>query len=161
MIQPTIDTLAILFENPYPYKGIQVIKWWWCDALFMAPPVLAKLGTTLNDQTYYQYNDQYFKECYDLLYNKDEKLFARDLNYVIKGDTTDRWEQMCNVFSGPCNGWVMGVWHGFWRNYRRIIRSDLSMNSYSGNGRTLCLSSKRMIMESQFALIRIPIRVGK
>ena len=62
MIQPTIDTLAILFENPYPYKGIQVIKWWWCDALFMAPPVLAKLGTTLNDQTYYQYNDQYFKE---------------------------------------------------------------------------------------------------
>jgi len=109
MIQPTIDTLAILFENPYPYKGIQVIKWWWCDALFMAPPVLAKLGTTLNDQTYYQYNDQYFKECYDLLYNKDEKLFARDLNYVIKGDTTDRWEANGQrIFWSRGNGWVMG-----------------------------------------------------
>ncbi|MDY9917677.1 Glycosyl Hydrolase Family 88 [Proteiniphilum saccharofermentans] len=109
MIQPTIDTLAILFENPYPYKGIQVIKWWWCDALFMAPPVLAKLGTTLNDPTYYQYNDQYFKECYDLLYNKDEKLFARDLNYVIKGDTTDRWEANGQrIFWSRGNGWVMG-----------------------------------------------------
>lgn len=61
MIQLTIDTLVILFENPYPYKGIEVIKWWWCDALFMAPPVLAKLGTTLNDPMCYQYNDQYFK----------------------------------------------------------------------------------------------------
>lgn len=109
MIQPTIDTLAILFENPYPYKGIQVIKWWWCDALFMAPPVLAKLGTTLNDPTYYQYNDQYFKESYDLLYNKDEKLFARDLNYVIKGDTTDRWEANGQrIFWSRGNGWVMG-----------------------------------------------------
>jgi len=109
MIQPTIDTLAILFENPYPYRGIQVIKWWWCDALFMAPPVLAKLGTTLNDPIYYQYNDQYFKECYDLLYNKDEKLFARDLNYVIKGDSTDRWEANGQrIFWSRGNGWVMG-----------------------------------------------------
>lgn len=109
MIQPTIDTLAILFENPYPYRGIQVIKWWWCDALFMAPPTLAKLGTTLNDPIYYQYNDQYFKECYDLLYNKDEKLFARDLNYVIKGDSTDRWEANGQrIFWSRGNGWVMG-----------------------------------------------------
>ncbi len=109
MIQPTIDTLNILFENPYPYRGIEVIKWWWCDALFMAPPVLVKLGKTLNDPVYYQYNDQYFKECYDLLYNKEEKLFARDLNYVIKNDGKDRYEANGKrIFWSRGNGWVMG-----------------------------------------------------
>lgn len=109
MIQPTIDTVKILFEREYPYRDIQVIKWWWCDALFMAPPTLVKLGVTLKDPTYFKYNDQYFKECYDLLYNKEEKLFARDLNYVIKGDDKDRWEANGKkIFWSRGNGWVMG-----------------------------------------------------
>ncbi|MFA5734607.1 MAG: glycoside hydrolase family 88 protein [Proteiniphilum sp.] len=109
MIQPTIDTLRILFTNPYPHRGIEVIKWWWCDALFMAPPVLVKLGKTLNDPQYYAYNDRYFRECYDLLYNREEKLFARDLNYVIKGDENDRYEANGErIFWSRGNGWVMG-----------------------------------------------------
>lgn len=109
MIRPTIDTLSIFFKNPYPTRGIEVIKWWWCDALFMAPPVLAKLGTTLRNPLYYQYNDLYFKECYDLLYNKEEKLFARDLNYVIKNDGKDRFEANGKrIFWSRGNGWVMG-----------------------------------------------------
>lgn len=93
MIQPTIDTVKLLLERDYPTRGnIDVIKWWWCDALFMGPPVLVKLGVTLNDPTYFAYNDRYFKECYDLLYDKEEHLFARDLNYVIKNDGNDRYE---------------------------------------------------------------------
>lgn len=109
MIKPTIDTVKILFERDYPYRGIEVIKWWWCDALFMAPPTLAKLGTTLNDPAYYKYNDQYFKECYDLLYNQEEKLFARDLNYVIKEDEKDRYEANGKkIFWSRGNGWVLG-----------------------------------------------------
>lgn len=109
MIQPTIDTLKILFEREYPYQGIEVVKWWWCDALFMAPPTLVKLGKTLKDPSYFKYNDQYFKECYHLLYNKDEKLFARDLGYVIKNDGKDRWEANGKrIFWSRGNGWVMG-----------------------------------------------------
>lgn len=109
MIQPTIDTVKILFEREYPYRGIEQIKWWWCDALFMAPPVLAKLGKTLNDPAYFRYNDQYYKECYDLLYNKEEKLFARDLNYVIRNDGNDRYEANGKkIFWSRGNGWVMG-----------------------------------------------------
>lgn len=109
MIQPTIDTLNILFENTYPFKGIEVITWWWCDALFMAPPVLAKFGTLLDDPSYYEHNDRYFKECYDLLYNKEEKLFARDLNYVIKNNEEDRYEANGErIFWSRGNGWVMG-----------------------------------------------------
>ena len=110
MIRPTIDTVNLFIERPYPTRGkVDVIKWWWCDALFMAPPTLVKLGATLNDHTYFTVNDKYFKECYDLLYNKEEKLFARDLNYVIKNDGKDRYEKNGQrIFWSRGNGWVMG-----------------------------------------------------
>ncbi|MCD7937513.1 MAG: glycoside hydrolase family 88 protein [Tannerellaceae bacterium] len=109
MIRSTIDTLALFFNRPYPVKGIEVIKWWWCDALFMAPPVLVKLGMVTGDQTYLKKNDEYYRECYDLLYNKEERLFARDLNYVIKGDEKDRWEANGKrIFWSRGNGWVLG-----------------------------------------------------
>lgn len=109
MIQPTMDTLAVFMSRAYPVKGIEVIKWWWCDALFMAPPVLVKLGMTTGNEAYLDANDEYFQECYELLYNKEECLFARDLNYVIKGDSTDRYEANGKrIFWSRGNGWVMG-----------------------------------------------------
>ncbi len=109
MIQSTIDTVQKFMKNPYPVRGIETIKWWWCDALFMAPPTLAKLGAITGDQKYLAANDEYFKECYNLLYNKEEKLFARDLNYVIKNDGKDRYEANGKrIFWSRGNGWVMG-----------------------------------------------------
>ncbi|MDR2037121.1 MAG: glycoside hydrolase family 88 protein [Bacteroidales bacterium] len=109
MLQPTIDTIAKFIANPYPVKRIEVIKWWWCDALFMGPPVLIKLGVTTGNEEYFKKNDEYYKECYELLYNKEEKLFARDLNYVIKNDGKDRWEANGKkIFWSRGNGWVMG-----------------------------------------------------
>lgn len=110
MIQPTVDTVKLLMERDYPTRGkIDVIKWWWCDALFMGPPVLVKLGVTLNDPSFFAHNDRYFKECYDLLYNREERLFARDLNYVIKNDGKDRYEANGQkIFWSRGNGWVMG-----------------------------------------------------
>lgn len=110
MIQPTVDTVKLLMERDYPTRGkIDVIKWWWCDALFMGPPVLVKLGVTLKDSSFLAHNDRYFKECYDLLYNREERLFARDLNYVIKNDGNDRYEANGQkIFWSRGNGWVMG-----------------------------------------------------
>lgn len=110
MIQPTIDTLKLFFQRPYPQKrSFEVIKWWWCDALFMAPPVLVKLGATLNDPSYFAHNDKYFRECYDLLYNKEEKLFARDVRFVTKNNDEDRYEANGErIFWSRGNGWVLG-----------------------------------------------------
>ena len=109
MIQPTIDTLAKFMANPYPVRGIEVIKWWWCDALFMGPPTMVKMGVTTGNMEYLSKNDEYFKECYELLYNKNEHLFARDLNYVIKNDDKDRYEKNGRrIFWSRGNGWVMG-----------------------------------------------------
>ena len=109
MIKPLADTLAKLIAHPYPVRGIEVIKWWWCDALFMAPPALVKMGVTTGNEEYLRKNDEYYKECYNLLYNKDEHLFARDLNYVIKNDGADRYEANGKkIFWSRGNGWVMG-----------------------------------------------------
>jgi rhamnogalacturonyl hydrolase YesR len=109
MIQPTIDTLTLFMKQPYPVQGIEIIKWWWCDALFMAPPTLVKMGITTGNKEYLDKSDEYFKECYDLLYNKEEHLFARDLGYVIKNDANDRLETNGKrIFWSRGNGWVMG-----------------------------------------------------
>jgi unsaturated rhamnogalacturonyl hydrolase len=110
MIQPFIDTLAIFMKKPYPVKkDIEVIKWWWCDALFMGPPAIVKLGVTTGNNSYLTYSDQLFKECYDLLYDKEEHLFARDLKYVIKNDGKDiREANGKKIFWSRGNGWVMG-----------------------------------------------------
>jgi len=109
MIQAFNDTLIKLIANPYPVRGIEVIKWWWCDALFMAPPAMVKLGMTTDHVEYLRKSDGYFMECYNLLYNKEEQLFARDLGYVIKDDGNDRYEANGEkIFWSRGNGWVMG-----------------------------------------------------
>ena len=109
MLSPLTDTLAKLMTQPYPTRNIEVITWWWCDALFMGPPTLVKMGLTTGNREYLRKNDEFFKECYDLLYNKEEHLFARDLNYVIKNDGKDRFEANGKrIFWSRGNGWVMG-----------------------------------------------------
>jgi rhamnogalacturonyl hydrolase YesR len=110
MIQPTLDTLQQFILKPYPTTGkADIIKWWWCDALFMAPPTLVKLGITTGNDELLKKIDEYYKEFYDLLYNKVEHLFARDLRFVIKNDGEDRWESNGKkIFWSRGNGWVMG-----------------------------------------------------
>ncbi|MDR2496450.1 MAG: glycoside hydrolase family 88 protein [Tannerellaceae bacterium] len=108
-LSPLIDTLAKLMTQPYPVRNIEVITWWWCDALFMGPPTLVKMGLTTGNKEYLRKSDEFFRECYELLYNKEERLFARDLNYVIKGDGKDRLEANGKrIFWSRGNGWVMG-----------------------------------------------------
>ena len=70
---------------------------------------MVKFGLTTGEKRFLEANDLYYQECYDLLYNKEEHLFARDLNYVIKGDSLDRYEANGKlIFWSRGNGWVMG-----------------------------------------------------
>lgn len=109
MITPFIEQMDKFLTTPYQTKGIQQITWWWCDALFMAPPAMVKLSMTTGDKKYMEASDKLFHECYDLLYNKEEHLFARDLGYVIKGEPKDRYEANGKkIFWSRGNGWVMG-----------------------------------------------------
>ena len=109
MIQPTIDTVQKLRTVPGREVKNHNITWWWCDALFMAPPTLAKLGATLKDPSYFTLNDSLFKQTYDLLYNKNEHLFARDASYLVDAQGQGKHEKNGKlVFWSRGNGWVMG-----------------------------------------------------
>jgi rhamnogalacturonyl hydrolase YesR len=109
MIEPFKEQMDKFLTTPYEPGGIQQITWWWCDALFMAPPALVKLSMTTGDKKYMEKSNELYHECYNLLYDKDEHLFARDLGYVIKGDASDRREANGKkIFWSRGNGWVMG-----------------------------------------------------
>lgn len=109
LIQPFIDRMEEFLKTPFPVKEIQKVTWWWCDALFMAPPAFVKLSMATGDKKYMEKSDELFHETYDLLYDQKEHLFARDLGYVIKGVDDDRFEANGKkIFWSRGNGWVMG-----------------------------------------------------
>ncbi|WP_232541179.1 glycoside hydrolase family 88/105 protein [Spirosoma endbachense] len=109
MIQPTIDTVQKMQKVAGPELAKHGQTWWWCDALFMAPPVLAKLSTTLNDPAYNTFSDSLFKQTYTLLYNQQEHLFARDANYLVDANGVGKKEANGQkIFWSRGNGWVMG-----------------------------------------------------
>lgn len=61
MIVPFRKQMDMLMATPYETSEIRPITGWWCDALFMAPPALVKLGLTLNEEKYLDFNDKLFK----------------------------------------------------------------------------------------------------
>ena len=77
--------------------------WWWCDALFMAPPVWAGLAATKHDARYLAYMDHEWRVTSKLLWDAQEQLFFRDNTYFDKHEKNGR-----KVFWSRGNGWVMG-----------------------------------------------------
>ena len=85
--------------NPGP-QGIP-LTWWWCDALFMAPPALARLSAVTKDPKYVDAMDQEWWRTAGLLYDEDEHLFFRDETFLNK-----RTQNGKKVFWSRGNGWV-------------------------------------------------------
>ena len=76
--------------------------WWWCDALFMAPPVLADLSATTGDPKYLQFMDHEWDRTNKLLYDNQAHLFSRDATYLDKHEKNG-----AKVFWSRGNGWVV------------------------------------------------------
>ena len=77
--------------------------WWWCDALFMAPPVWSGLASVTHDAKYLNYMDHEWKITSSLLWDPHERLFFRDSGYFDKREKNGR-----KVFWSRGNGWVRG-----------------------------------------------------
>lgn len=84
-------------------KSATLDRWSWCDALFMAPPVYAKLYALTGNKKYLKFMNREYKATYDYLYDKEEQLFYRDHRYF-----TQREANGAKVFWGRGNGWVLG-----------------------------------------------------
>jgi len=77
--------------------------WWWCDALFMAPPVWAGLSRETGRRDYLDYMDRQWKVTASLLWDPQDHLFFRDSSYFNQREKNGR-----KVFWSRGNGWVMG-----------------------------------------------------
>ncbi|OUJ76281.1 family 88 glycosyl hydrolase [Hymenobacter crusticola] len=109
MIEPTIAVVNKFRREPGPETQQHNIAWWWCDALFMGPPVLVKLGVIQNQPAYFSTNDSLYQQTYKLLYNQQEHLFTRDAGYLWNEAGEGRKESNGKqVFWSRGNGWVMG-----------------------------------------------------
>jgi len=75
--------------------------WWWCDALFMAPPVLAKLSRATGDVAYLNFMDREWWVTADLLYSQKDHLFFRDRSFLNAREANGK-----SVFWSRGNGWV-------------------------------------------------------
>lgn len=92
---------SIWKESERPFTGRNL--WWWCDALYMAPPVMARLGAATGDARYFELLHTLFWDATDYLYDPEEKLFFRDKRYFDRKTGGGK-----PVFWGRGNGWVIG-----------------------------------------------------
>ena len=89
-----------------PRRGRQ--EWWWCDALFMAPPVLARLSVSTQDRRYLDFMNTLWWDTTAFLYDKECHLFFRDKNYIIQPDGAGpREKNGQKIFWSRGNRWAM------------------------------------------------------
>lgn len=77
--------------------------WWWCDSLYMAPPVLARMSEITGDPKYDKYMAHEWDITSNLLYSQEFHLFFRDASYLSQKQANGK-----PVFWSRGNGWVMG-----------------------------------------------------
>lgn len=107
MLAPTLARAEWVIARK-PEGNIDITKgksdrWWWCDALYMAPAVYSRLYALTGNADFMKFAHNEFVATYNHLYDKDEKLFYRDGNYLDKKEANGR-----KVFWGRGNGWVLG-----------------------------------------------------
>jgi len=113
-LKTNIDAMV---ANPKP--GISQSAgddWWWCDALFMAPGAVSRLGKITGSNSYYSFLDTMWSATQAGLFDTSTGFFWRDSTFV---DGTVYWSRG--------NGWVMG---GIVRVLQYLPTTDASYPSY-------------------------------
>lgn len=97
-VKAVMDKLIVRPDDP------SKLLWWWCDALFMAPPVLVRTYAATGDRHYLDYMDREWWQTSASLYDPAEHLYFRDSRYF-----TQKQENGEKLFWARGNGWVMGA----------------------------------------------------
>lgn len=103
-------------RTPLTFEHGHQVRWNWCDALFMAPPVLARLARMTGDGRYLDFMDREWRATTDALRDEATGLYLRDSRYVERRDAGER-----AVFWGRGNGWVIA---GLTRVLRELPADD-------------------------------------
>ncbi len=118
MISHTRATLDAMIREPKPGRE----EWWWCDALFMSPPVLARLYTATGDEKYLAFLHRMWWDTTDFLFDPTENLYYRDKNYIGKLNANGK-----KIFWARGNGWVMA---GTVRVLQQLPKNDRARERY-------------------------------
>jgi rhamnogalacturonyl hydrolase YesR len=98
-LAPTRDGMDKLIARPDdPAKNL----WWWCDALYMAPKVLAQLSLTTGDHRYLDFVDHEWWLTSSALYDPAEHLYYRDDRFLTQREANGQ-----KIFWSRGNGWVL------------------------------------------------------
>lgn len=97
-IRERMDAVMALPDDP------EKPLWWWCDALFMAPPVLAKLSRATGERKYLDFMDHEWWITSSLLYSPSNHLFFRDKSFLDKHEANGS-----SIFWSRGNGWVFAA----------------------------------------------------
>jgi rhamnogalacturonyl hydrolase YesR len=123
MIKPTQAELDAILAAPrtstVPGKEI---AWWWCDALFMAPPVWARMYAATGDHKYIDYLDEEWAKTSDRLFDPTEHLYFRDSTYLTHTESNGK-----KMFWSRGNGWVMA---GIIRTLQYLPKDDPARAKY-------------------------------
>ena len=98
------------------------IAWWWCDALFMAPPAWARMYAATGDHKYIAYLDEEFAKTITLLYDPQAHLYSRDATFINKTEKNGQ-----KMFWSRGEGWVMG---GLARTLEYLPKDDPARAKY-------------------------------
>lgn len=132
MIKQVVDRVHYIMEYP-PQGSLRTEKnkpnrdrWGWCDALFMAPPVYAQLYQLQKEEKYLDFCFSEYQVTCDSLYDKQYKLFSRDLRFIDAKEANGQ-----KVFWSRGNGWVYSgltfmldnvpTWHASYNYYLNIF----------------------------------------
>ncbi|OEK07970.1 hypothetical protein A8C32_16035 [Flavivirga aquatica] len=99
MIHPTQNRFDSIINSE---KG-QKFLWHWSDALFMSPPVWARLANITKNSKYLEFMDRQYHKTYNKLWDKEAQLFFRDKSYFDKTEKNGK-----HIFWSRGNGWVFG-----------------------------------------------------
>jgi len=109
------DTKAIMDRLVVRPDDPDKLLWWWCDALFMSPPVLLRMYEITHDKKYLDYMDHEWWLTSASLYNQENHLYFRDSRYFTQKQANGK-----PIFWSRGNGWVMGALV----NVLRILPAD-------------------------------------
>lgn len=86
-------------------RDTPALVWWWADALYMAPPVLARMSAITGDPKYLRAADREWRRTAERLWVPEERLFLRDERFKDEahGDADGG-----RIYWSRANGWVMG-----------------------------------------------------
>ena len=107
-LQPSYEVLEHFVERPHDESldwtsKVHLREWAWCDSLYMSPPTLAMMYAATGEKRFLDTMDELWWKTTDYLYNKDEKLYARDQRYLTRKEKNGEL-----VFWARGNGWVFG-----------------------------------------------------